>query len=91
MLETCSHASGKERDPCRGQVQSLEVRSGTNGARGGFPITSSFSADLESRDRGLSSRTLCMESEQVLPDGSRVRHYDVHSLYGWSQTRPTYE
>ncbi|KAM5303222.1 putative maltase-glucoamylase 2 [Glossophaga mutica] len=46
---------------------------------------------LESRDSGLSSKTLCMESEQVLPDGSRVRHYDVHSLYGWSQTRPTYE
>ncbi|XP_054547898.1 probable maltase-glucoamylase 2 [Talpa occidentalis] len=46
---------------------------------------------LESRDRGLSSQTLCMESEQVLPDGSQVRHYDVHSLYGWSQTRPTYE
>ncbi|XP_066118577.1 maltase-glucoamylase isoform X2 [Saccopteryx bilineata] len=46
---------------------------------------------LDSRDRGLSSKTLCMESEQVLPDGSRVRHYDVHSLYGWSQTRPTYE
>ncbi|XP_053782529.1 probable maltase-glucoamylase 2 isoform X1 [Desmodus rotundus] len=46
---------------------------------------------LESRDSGLSSRTLCMESEQVLPDGSRARHYDVHSLYGWSQTRPTYE
>ncbi|XP_048193679.1 probable maltase-glucoamylase 2 [Perognathus longimembris pacificus] len=46
---------------------------------------------LESRDRGLSSKTLCMESEQIVPDGSRVRHYDVHSLYGWSQTRPTYE
>ncbi|KAM5190698.1 maltase-glucoamylase [Callospermophilus lateralis] len=46
---------------------------------------------LESRDRGLSSKTLCMESEQILPDGSPVRHYDVHSLYGWSQTRPTYE
>ncbi|XP_035866867.1 putative maltase-glucoamylase-like protein FLJ16351 [Phyllostomus discolor] len=46
---------------------------------------------LESRDGGLSSKTLCMESEQVLPDGSRVRHYDVHSLYGWSQARPTYE
>ncbi|XP_051007616.1 maltase-glucoamylase [Acomys russatus] len=46
---------------------------------------------LEGRDRGLSSKTLCMESEQILPDGSRVRHYDVHSLYGWSQTRPTYE
>ncbi|XP_055458101.1 maltase-glucoamylase isoform X1 [Psammomys obesus] len=46
---------------------------------------------VEARDRGLSSKTLCMESEQILPDGSRVRHYDVHSLYGWSQTRPTYE
>ncbi|KAM6201840.1 maltase-glucoamylase-like [Rhynchocyon petersi] len=46
---------------------------------------------LESRDRGLSSKTLCMESQQVLADGSVVRHYDVHSLYGWSQTRPTYE
>ncbi|CAH7470255.1 Mgam [Phodopus roborovskii] len=46
---------------------------------------------LAARDRGLSSKTLCMESEQILPDGSRVRHYDVHSLYGWSQTRPTYE
>ncbi|ERE90169.1 maltase-glucoamylase, intestinal-like protein [Cricetulus griseus] len=46
---------------------------------------------LEARDRGLSSKTLCMESEQILPDDSRVQHYDVHSLYGWSQTRPTYE
>ncbi|XP_058387671.1 maltase-glucoamylase isoform X3 [Diceros bicornis minor] len=46
---------------------------------------------LEARDSGLSSKTLCMESEQILPDGSVVRHYDVHSLYGWSQTRPTYE
>uniref|UniRef100_A0A8C0ZWX1 Sucrase-isomaltase, intestinal n=1 Tax=Castor canadensis TaxID=51338 RepID=A0A8C0ZWX1_CASCN len=46
---------------------------------------------VEDRGVGLSSKTLCMESEQILPDGSRVRHYDVHSLYGWSQTRPTYE
>nr|XP_013013967.1 probable maltase-glucoamylase 2 [Cavia porcellus] len=46
---------------------------------------------LESRDKGLSSKTMCMESEQILQDGSLVRHYDVHSLYGWSQTRPTYE
>uniref|UniRef100_A0A452ESN0 Maltase-glucoamylase 2 (putative) n=1 Tax=Capra hircus TaxID=9925 RepID=A0A452ESN0_CAPHI len=46
---------------------------------------------LEARDQGLSSQTLCMESQQVLPDGSPARHYDVHSLYGWAQTRPTYE
>ncbi|XP_070950223.1 probable maltase-glucoamylase 2 [Macaca nemestrina] len=46
---------------------------------------------LESRDNGLNSKTLCMESQQILPDGSPVKHYNVHSLYGWSQTRPTYE
>ncbi|XP_029413946.1 maltase-glucoamylase, intestinal-like, partial [Nannospalax galili] len=46
---------------------------------------------LEARNQGLSSKTLCMEGEQILPDGTRVRHYDVHSLYGWSQTKPTYE
>ncbi|XP_049750058.1 maltase-glucoamylase [Elephas maximus indicus] len=46
---------------------------------------------LESRDVGLSSKTLCMEGQQVLADGSLVRHYDVHNLYGWAQTRPTYE
>ncbi|XP_069853479.1 probable maltase-glucoamylase 2 [Dipodomys merriami] len=50
-----------------------------------------YMPNLESRDRGLSSKTLCMESEQILPDDLRVQHYDVHSLYGWSQTRPTYE
>ncbi|KAM9076996.1 LOW QUALITY PROTEIN: putative maltase-glucoamylase 2 [Megaptera novaeangliae] len=46
---------------------------------------------LESKDRGLSSKTLCTESQQLLPDGSPVRHYDTHSLYGWAQTRPTCE
>ncbi|XP_043319841.1 maltase-glucoamylase, intestinal isoform X1 [Cervus canadensis] len=46
---------------------------------------------LGSRGQGLSSQTLCMESQQVLPDGSSVRHYDVHNLYGWAQARPTYE
>uniref|UniRef100_A0A8V0X7S0 Sucrase-isomaltase n=2 Tax=Gallus gallus TaxID=9031 RepID=A0A8V0X7S0_CHICK len=32
-----------------------------------------------------------MEGQQYLPDGTPVRHYDVHSLYGWAQTRPTLE
>ncbi|XP_035167958.1 maltase-glucoamylase, intestinal-like, partial [Oxyura jamaicensis] len=30
-----------------------------------------------------------MEDQQYLPDSTPVRHYDVHSLYGWSQTKPT--
>uniref|UniRef100_A0A6I8P631 Maltase n=1 Tax=Ornithorhynchus anatinus TaxID=9258 RepID=A0A6I8P631_ORNAN len=49
------------------------------------------SLDLTSRDRGLSSKTLCMESQQFLADGSPVRHYDVHNLYGWSQMKPTFD
>ncbi|KAM9853733.1 sucrase-isomaltase, intestinal [Aulostomus maculatus] len=46
---------------------------------------------LESKHRGLNHKTLCMNSEQILSDGKRVRHYDVHSLYGWSHTKPTYD
>ncbi|XP_068261886.1 sucrase-isomaltase, intestinal isoform X1 [Nyctibius grandis] len=41
------------------------------------------------RSDGLTVKTPCMEGQQYLPDGTPVRHYDVHSLYGWSQTKPT--
>ncbi|KFV20490.1 Maltase-glucoamylase, intestinal, partial [Tauraco erythrolophus] len=43
------------------------------------------------RSQGLIVETPCMEGQQYLSDGTPVRHYDVHSLYGWSQTRPTLE
>ncbi|XP_056622067.1 sucrase-isomaltase, intestinal [Triplophysa dalaica] len=46
---------------------------------------------LESKDRGLNHKTLCMNSEQILPDGTPVKHYDVHNLYGWSHTKPTFD
>ncbi|GFX40896.1 sucrase-isomaltase, intestinal [Trichonephila clavipes] len=34
--------------------------------------------------------TLCMESIHSSATDS-YRHYDVHSLYGWSQSQPTLE
>ncbi|NWI99491.1 MGA protein, partial [Crypturellus undulatus] len=46
---------------------------------------------LGRRTEGLIVNTPCMEGQQHLPDGTPVRHYDVHSLYGWSQARPTLE
>ncbi|XP_077049996.1 sucrase-isomaltase, intestinal [Siphateles boraxobius] len=46
---------------------------------------------LESMHMGLNHKTLCMNSEQILADGNRVKHYDVHNLYGWSHTEPTYK
>uniref|UniRef100_A0A673G4B9 alpha-glucosidase n=1 Tax=Sinocyclocheilus rhinocerous TaxID=307959 RepID=A0A673G4B9_9TELE len=46
---------------------------------------------LESKLRGLKHKTLCMNSEQILASGTRVKHYDVHNLYGWSHTKPTYD
>uniref|UniRef100_A0A3P8ZUI1 alpha-glucosidase n=1 Tax=Esox lucius TaxID=8010 RepID=A0A3P8ZUI1_ESOLU len=46
---------------------------------------------LESRERGLNHKTLCMNSQQHLSDGTPVKHYDVHNLYGWSQIKPTYD
>uniref|UniRef100_A0A8C6W327 Sucrase-isomaltase, intestinal n=1 Tax=Nannospalax galili TaxID=1026970 RepID=A0A8C6W327_NANGA len=45
--------------------------------------------DLTKRYEGLHFRTMCMETEQILSDGSSVLHYDVHNLYGWSQIKPT--
>uniref|UniRef100_H0V6I4 Sucrase-isomaltase, intestinal n=1 Tax=Cavia porcellus TaxID=10141 RepID=H0V6I4_CAVPO len=47
--------------------------------------------ELTKRYEGLHFRTLCMEAEQILSDGSSVLHYDVHNLYGWSQAKPTYD
>ncbi|XP_033832313.1 sucrase-isomaltase, intestinal [Periophthalmus magnuspinnatus] len=46
---------------------------------------------LESKHMGLNHKTLCMNSEQILPSEKRVRHYDVHNLYGWSHTKPTFD
>uniref|UniRef100_A0A8C2ZM00 alpha-glucosidase n=1 Tax=Cyclopterus lumpus TaxID=8103 RepID=A0A8C2ZM00_CYCLU len=36
---------------------------------------------LESEHLGLNHKTLCMNSEQILSNGKKVRHYDVHNLY----------
>ncbi|XP_038616574.1 maltase-glucoamylase, intestinal [Tachyglossus aculeatus] len=72
-----------------------EPASFVNGAVGGCRNSSlnhpPYMPYLASRERGLSSKTLCMESQQFLADGSPVRHYDVHNLYGWSQMKPTYD
>ncbi|XP_053176409.1 sucrase-isomaltase, intestinal isoform X1 [Scomber japonicus] len=46
---------------------------------------------LNSKHLGLNHKTLCMNSEQILSNGKKVRHYDVHNLYGWSHTKPTYD
>ncbi|CAF3890842.1 unnamed protein product, partial [Rotaria sordida] len=41
----------------------------------------------------LSQKTLCMSAEQgeIDPNTNKPKylHYDVHNLYGWSQTKPT--
>uniref|UniRef100_A0A1A8MEA5 Sucrase-isomaltase (Alpha-glucosidase) n=2 Tax=Nothobranchius pienaari TaxID=704102 RepID=A0A1A8MEA5_9TELE len=46
---------------------------------------------LESKHLGLNHKTLCMNSEQILSNGKKVRHYDVHNLYGWSHAKPTHD
>ncbi|XP_047731217.1 sucrase-isomaltase, intestinal [Prionailurus viverrinus] len=47
--------------------------------------------EITKRTNGLHFRTMCMETEQILSDGSSVLHYNVHNLYGWSQMKPTYD
>lgn len=46
---------------------------------------------LESKHMGLKHKTLCMNSEQFLSDGTPVKHFDVHNLYGWSHAKPTHD
>ncbi|NXO84264.1 MGA protein, partial [Sitta europaea] len=46
-----------------------------------------YMPNLGYRSVGLIHKTPCMEGQQYLADGTPVRHFDVHSLYGWSQTR----
>ncbi|XP_011379112.1 sucrase-isomaltase, intestinal [Pteropus vampyrus] len=50
-----------------------------------------YMPELTKRNRGLQFRTPCMETEQILSDGSQVSHYNVHNLYGWSQGKPTFD
>ncbi|CAL8350989.1 unnamed protein product [Lota lota] len=46
---------------------------------------------LDAMEKGLNHKTLCMNSQQFLSDGTPVKHYDVHNLYGWSHAKPTYD
>ncbi|XP_053315016.1 sucrase-isomaltase, intestinal [Spea bombifrons] len=67
------------------------VHGSVSGCRNDLLNNPPYMPELESRHRGLSHKTICMDSEQFLPDGTPVRHYDVHSLYGWSHAKPTYD
>ena len=44
-------------------------------------------AASRSDTKRLSDKTICMVGKQG-PDDEFL-HYDVHNLYGWSQTEPT--
>ncbi|XP_051499825.1 maltase-glucoamylase-like isoform X2 [Apus apus] len=65
------------------------VRGAVGGCRNQELNFPPYMPQLGSREEGLAFKTICMEGQQVLPDGSTVSHYNVHNLYGWSQTKPT--
>lgn len=55
-----------------------------------FPVTvAAYAYDSKDKQALLSDKTLCMNAVQG--ERGEFRHYDVHSLYGWSQTAPTLE
>ncbi|XP_058699890.1 sucrase-isomaltase, intestinal [Poecile atricapillus] len=66
-----------------------------NGAMGGCKNdllnNPPYMPHLGFRSTGLIHKTPCMEGQHYLADGTPVRHYDVHNLYGWSQARPSLE
>ncbi|NWT12138.1 MGA protein, partial [Vireo altiloquus] len=67
------------------------VNGAVDGCRNDLLNNPPYMPHLGSRSAGLSYKTPCMEAQQYLADGTPVRHYDVHNLYGWSQTKPTLE
>uniref|UniRef100_A0A674GCW2 alpha-glucosidase n=1 Tax=Taeniopygia guttata TaxID=59729 RepID=A0A674GCW2_TAEGU len=63
-----------------------------NGAMGGCRNNLlNYPPYMPRKSTGLIHKTPCMEGLHYLPDGTPARHYDVHSLYGWSQGRPSLE
>ncbi|NXB27553.1 MGA protein, partial [Eulacestoma nigropectus] len=67
------------------------VNGAVDGCRNDLLNNPPYMPQLGSRSAGLSYKSPCMEAQQYLADGTPVRHYDVHNLYGWSQTKPTLE
>ncbi|NWV96371.1 MGA protein, partial [Machaerirhynchus nigripectus] len=67
------------------------VNGAVGGCRNDLLNNPPYMPHLGSRSAGLSYKSPCMEAQQYLADGTPVRHYDVHNLYGWSQTKPTLE
>ncbi|XP_030311852.1 sucrase-isomaltase, intestinal [Calypte anna] len=65
------------------------VNGALDGCRNDILNSPPYMPALGYRSEGLSFKTPCMEGQQYLSDGTPVRHFDVHSLYGWSQTKPT--
>nr|XP_022314501.1 maltase-glucoamylase, intestinal-like [Crassostrea virginica] len=52
-----------------------------------YRTMAAFVHDKTDRKIRLSDKTICMTSRQG--DNNDLNHYNVHSLYGWSQTEPT--
>ena len=54
-----------------------------------YVTVAAFVYDNADKKTMISEKTICMRAVQG--DGDIYKHYDVHSLYGWSQTEPTLE
>ncbi|KAL2301348.1 hypothetical protein Nmel_011919 [Mimus melanotis] len=67
------------------------VNGAIGGCRNDLLNNPPYMPHLASRSEGLTYKAPCMEAQQYLADGTPVRHYDVHNLYGWSQTKMTLE
>ena len=57
------------------------------------PLYLPIAASIYSKETKLSDKTLCMVATQGEIDAKtgkkQFKHYDVHNLFGWSQTAPT--
>uniref|UniRef100_A0A803W8T6 alpha-glucosidase n=1 Tax=Ficedula albicollis TaxID=59894 RepID=A0A803W8T6_FICAL len=67
------------------------INGATGGCKNDLLNNPPYMPNLAYRSEGLAYKAPCMEAQQYLADGTPLRHYDVHNLYGWSQTKITLE
>ncbi|OWF38082.1 sucrase-isomaltase, intestinal-like [Mizuhopecten yessoensis] len=90
MNEPANFGTNEERPwnwPANTTAWSLKCKVGDTYEDPPYRSMAAFQSDDGNRLHRISEKTICMVARQG-KDNSYL-HYDVHSLYGWSQSKPT--
>lgn len=90
MNEPANFGTNEEKPwnwPANKTAWSLKCKEGDKYEDPPYRSMAAFQSDKNGSLNRISEKTICMVAEQG--EGGTYRHYDVHNLYGWSQSKPT--